>query len=55
MDALTPHALRVGYLTTAARQGGSLADLQRQARHKSAQTTLRYLRAAELGSGTRVL
>jgi site-specific recombinase XerD len=49
---LSAHGLRAGVYTEAARRGASLVEIQRHARHKDLETTLRYVRRADaLGPG----
>jgi integrase len=42
------HSLRAGFITEADAQEAGLSSIMRQARHKKAETTLRYTRPAEL-------
>lgn len=45
-EKISGHSLRRGHLTTAARNGAELVDLQRQARHADPRTTAEYVEDA---------
>jgi len=45
-EKISGHSLRRGHLTTAARNGAELVDLQRQARHADPRTTAEYIEDA---------
>jgi integrase len=49
---VSTHSLRYGHLITAAQNGASLADLQRQARHADPETTSEYIGEANRMSTT---
>ena len=56
-EKISGHSLRRGHLTTAARNGADLVDLQRQARHADPRTTAEYIEDAnrmETNTSTRL-
>jgi integrase len=42
------HSLRSGFATQVAKNGGQVADIMRQTRHKSVDTALKYVRIGQL-------
>jgi len=50
---ITPHSLRRSFITTAARLGAPMADLQRAAYHTDPRTTLLYVQIKDGGTTTR--
>jgi integrase len=47
-EALSPHALRAGFITEAYRQGARDEDIMQHTRHRDARTMRGYIRRAGL-------